>query len=101
LDFPENQMKLFTSEFLKILLLPMIVAATGTPAGAEAVPAGCKARCKEQYLAMPKYSDAFSGDAERAVLKKAFGEPVRQAVGNTDQLLRYQGNAFDFFYFVG
>jgi hypothetical protein len=91
-------MKPLTGLFLKIVL-PMVIVAgvTERAAGAETVPRGCSSRCKEQYLAMPKYRQAVSRNAEREVLKKAFGEPVRQTVGNTDQLLRYRGKAFDFF----
>jgi hypothetical protein len=79
--------------FTTLLLLTIAQVA----ALAEKVPAGCKAQCRAQYLAMIKYNDAFNRAEESAVLKKAFGEPVRQAVGKTDQLQRWRGKEFDFF----
>jgi hypothetical protein len=80
------------------LLLFAVVGVTDHASSAEKVPARCTARCKEQYSAIIKYnSDAFSHDEERQILRKAFGEPVRQSVGNADQLLRYRGKDFDYF----
>ncbi len=85
------------------ILLPMLVGAAVTEhaTGAETVPRGCTSRCKEQYQAIPKYDHAFNGDKEeKAILKKAFGEPVSQPVGDTDSLVRYHGQVFDFFTLV-
>jgi hypothetical protein len=94
-------MKSVTGLCFAVLLL-LVAAKTGHAAEDDenTPPAGCVAQCRAQYLGIVKYSDAFNRAQEMKALK-VFGKPIRQAVGDTDHLMRWRGKEFDFFELLG